>query len=65
MGLQPCRYCGKHPIIEYWSSGGPMYMAKCNNPDCPVPADGYPSGHDLKQVIEKWNLIQEGVKADG
>lgn len=33
--LKPCPFCGKTPKIEYWSSGGMMYMVKCNNPDCP------------------------------
>ena len=32
--LKPCRYCGKTNIaIERWSSGGMMYMVKCNNTD--------------------------------
>lgn len=54
-GLKPCHICGKRAIIERWSSGGMMYMAKCNNPDCPVPYDGFPSGHNLKEVINEWN----------
>lgn len=53
--LKPCPICGKRAIIERWSSGGMMYMAKCNNPDCPVPYDGFPSGHNLKEVISEWN----------
>ncbi|WP_312694091.1 hypothetical protein [Caproiciproducens sp.] len=57
--LKPCRLCGKPAIIEKWSSGGLKYMAKCNNPNCPVPEDGYPSGHDLKEVFKQWNLRQE------
>lgn len=53
--LLPCRLCGKRPIVEHWSSGGIMYMVKCNSPDCPVPDNGYPAGRDLKKVIEAWN----------
>lgn len=32
-----------------------MYMVKCNNPDCPVPQDGYPTGRNLNTVKEEWN----------
>lgn len=54
--LKPCRYCGKENIaIEKWSSGGMMYMVKCNNPDCPVPQEGYPKGRDLPKVKEEWD----------
>lgn len=53
--LLPCQICGKYPIIECWRSGGMMYMVKCNNPDCPVPKSGYPSGSDLKEVKNEWN----------
>lgn len=53
--LKPCKLCGKRPIIERWSSGGMMYTVKCNNPDCHVPDDGYPSGHNLNDVCEEWN----------
>lgn len=53
--LKLCPVCGKRAIIERWRSGGMMYMAKCNNPDCPVPHDGYPSGHNLEEVISEWN----------
>ena len=41
--LKPCPFCGRKPIIEHWSSGGTMYMVKCNNPDCPVPVNSYPT----------------------
>jgi hypothetical protein len=55
--LNPCRYCGKSNIaIERWRSGGMMYMCKCNNPDCPVPTEGYPKGRDLEKVKEEWNI---------
>ena len=53
--LKPCQICGRKPIIERWSSGGKMYMVKCNNPDCPVPLDGYPAGHNLDEVKDRWN----------
>lgn len=26
-----------------------------NNPDCPVPAESYPRGHKLSEVIVEWN----------
>lgn len=42
--LKPCPLCGRKTIIEHWSSGGTMYMVKCNNPDCPVPVTSYPTG---------------------
>lgn len=54
--LKPCRYCGKgNIIVERWSSGRLMYMVKCNNPDCPVPPEGYPKGRDLAEVKTEWN----------
>ena len=53
--LKPCPFCGKQPIIEQWYSGEINYMVKCNNPDCPVPENGYPSGRDLKEVKDDWN----------
>lgn len=46
--LELCPLCERKPIIEHWSSGGTIYMVKCNNPDCPVPATSYPKGHNLK-----------------
>lgn len=55
--LNPCRYCEKSNIvIERWRSGGMMYMCKCNNPDCPVPTEGYPKGRNLEKVKEEWNI---------
>lgn len=55
--LNPCRICkGNKIVVETWMSGGWMYMVKCNNPDCPVPDDGYPKGRDLEKVKEEWNL---------
>lgn len=57
--LKPCQYCGKTNIaIERWSSGEMMYMVKCNNTDCPVPAEGYPAGRNLEKVKEEWNSRQ-------
>lgn len=61
--LNPCRYCGKSNIaIERWRSGGMMYMCKCNNPDCPVPTEGYPKGRNLEKVKEEWKeMLQDGL----
>lgn len=54
--LRPCKYCsGKNIAVETWSSGGRMYMVKCNSPDCPVPKEGYPSGRNLGEVKDEWN----------
>lgn len=54
--LKPCPICKKHNIVaERWSSGGRMHMVRCNNPDCPVPAEGYPKGRHLEDVIDAWN----------
>lgn len=62
--LKVCALCGKPAIIEKWSSGGMMYMAKCSNPKCQVGEEiTCTKGHDLKRVIEEWNLIQERVKS--
>lgn len=30
-------------------------MIKCNNPDCPVPDTGYPTGRKLNEVREEWD----------
>lgn len=58
--LKACRYCGKSNIvIERWSSGGKMFMVKCNNPDCPVPPESYPTGRDIEKLKEEWNRRQE------
>ncbi|MGN0163132.1 MAG: Lar family restriction alleviation protein [Candidatus Ornithomonoglobus sp.] len=57
--LKPCPFCGRKAAIEMWSSAGPMYMVKCNNPDCPIPIEGYPSGHDLVEVKLEWNRRAE------
>lgn len=53
--LKKCCRCGKNPIIEKWAGGGIKYMVKCGNPDCGVPSEGYPSGHDLPKVVDEWN----------
>lgn len=60
--LKPCRICGGNRIvIETWLSagGGFICMVKCNNPDCPVPDNGYPTGRDLENVKEEWNRRQD------
>ena len=60
INLKPCRFCkGTNIKIETWSCGGRMYMVKCNNPDCPVPAEGYPTGRNPEKVKEEWNRRQE------
>lgn len=54
--LNPCPFCrGTNIAVEHWSSGGTMYMVKCNNPDCPVPPSGYKTGRNLDEVKEEWN----------
>lgn len=63
MKLKPCHLCGRPAIIEKWSSGGLMYMAKCSNPNCQVGEDiTHTKGHDLKQVISDWNKLQEDTE---
>jgi ssDNA-binding Zn-finger/Zn-ribbon topoisomerase 1 len=62
--LLPCPICGKKPIIEMWSSGGLKYMCKCNNPDCNVPLDGYPTGRNPASVIEAWNRRAQQERSD-
>ena len=58
--LKPCRFCkGTKITVEMWASGGMMYMVKCNNQDCPVPPEGYPTGRKLDEVKEEWNSRQE------
>lgn len=59
--LKPCQLCGRKPIIEHWQSGGLMYMVKCNNPDCLVPVESYPTGHNLDEVITEWNRRTNNV----
>lgn len=51
--------CGRMPIIEYWCSGGAMFMVKCPNPVCDVPPDGYPTGQNLQEVKQEWNRRHE------
>jgi hypothetical protein len=54
--LKPCKICkGDKIVVETWKSGARMYMVKCNNPDCPVPDDGYPTGRNLDEVKAEWN----------
>ena len=62
--LKACPICGRKPTIEHWSSGGTMYMVKCNNPDCPVPVVSYPNGHNLNEVIAEWNGRANDGKID-
>ena len=59
--FEPCPICGGTDIkVEMWSSGGPMVMVKCNNPDCLVPPESYPKGRNLEQVTEEWNRYAKG-----
>ena len=58
--LKPCPICGKSDIeIETWVSGRRMYMVKCNNTDCPVPYNGFPTGTNLDEVKNEWNRRAE------
>ena len=57
--IETCRFCkGTNIKLETWSSGGYMCMVKCNNPDCPIPPEGYPTGRDPEKVMEEWNRRQ-------
>lgn len=58
--LLPCPFCGGKAIIETWSSGGKMYMVKCNNPDCYHP-ENYPRGHNLLESIKEWNGMAKNM----
>ena len=62
--LKPCPFCGKKPVVEMWSSSGLMFMCKCNNPDCDVPLDGYPTGRKPADVIEEWNRRADNGQHD-
>ena len=54
--LKPCPFCGRsNAKIETWTSSGRMYMDKCNNTDCPVPENGYPTGRNLDELKAEWN----------
>lgn len=33
-------------------------MVKCNNPNCPIPPEGFPTGRNLEEVKEEWNRRQ-------
>lgn len=56
--VEPCKKCGKRPILEHWHSGGIMYMVRCDTPTCDVPIYGYPSGRNVDDVINAWNERQ-------
>lgn len=62
--LELCPLCKRKPIIEHWSSSGTIYMVKCNNPDCPVPATSYPTGYNLDEVIAEWNRRTDNGKTN-
>jgi hypothetical protein len=60
--MEKCRFCGKSPIIECWNSGGMMYMVKCNNPNCCVPVEGYPTGRKFEEVAKEWNERNKSIQ---
>lgn len=37
-------------------------MVKCNNPDCPVPVNSYPTGRNLNDVEDEWNKRSDNDK---
>lgn len=39
-------------------------MVKCNNPDCPVPLEGYPTGRILENVMMEWNWRNQSKLAE-
>ena len=59
--LKPCRTCGTRPVLEHWSSGGPVYAVRCDNPDRPESCDEafyYSKSRDPEKAIAKWNEFQ-------
>lgn len=62
--MKPCAICKTMPVLEHWSSGGPMYAVRCNNPDRPDScSDGfyYSRSRNNKEAIERWNEWQEHI----
>ena len=55
-----CNRCGVKPILEKWSSGGPKYAVRCNNPDRGDDCD-WKFYHSLssnrEEAIKKWNEV--------
>ena len=58
--IKPCKTCGAKfmPVLESWSSGGPVFAVRCDNPDRPDSCDegfyvskcGNPD-----EAIRRWN----------
>lgn len=64
--LKPCKTCGVKPVLEHWSSGGPMYAVRCDNPDRPdscSDAFDYSKSRNPEEAIKKWNEYQDKVEA--
>ena len=60
--LKPCRICGVKPVLEHWTSGGPMYAVRCDNPDRQDVCDNafyHSKCRDPEEAIELWNAYQE------
>ena len=59
--LKPCPWCGRHPSLETWSSGGMMCGVGCFNPNRRVTCMG--RGRSPKEAAEAWNaraLVEVG-----
>lgn len=59
--LKPCKTCGTNPVLEHWSSGGPMYAVRCDNPDRPDSCSDafyYSMSNNADEAITKWNKYQ-------
>ncbi|MGI6235718.1 MAG: hypothetical protein ACOYI6_10785, partial [Christensenellales bacterium] len=59
--LKPCKTCSVKPVLEHWSSGGPMYAVRCDNPERPDSCDeafDYSKNRNPEKAIERWNEYQ-------
>lgn len=59
--LKPCKTCGVKPVLEYWTSGGPVFAVRCDNPNRPDScSEGFYQSkcRDPMEAIEKWNEYQ-------
>lgn len=59
--MKPCAICKTMPVLEHWSSDGPMYAVRCNNPDRPDSCfDGfyYSKSSGSEEAIKRWNEWQ-------
>ena len=60
--LKPCKTCGTKPVLEHWSSGGPMFAVRCDNPDRPDSCDDafyYSKCRNPDETVRRWNEYQE------